>query len=55
VAPSLKEYLTRHPEHETKVSRNGNCRYLTTDACEHFDHLGEIFMGQKIASEKVDL
>ena len=55
VAPSLKDYLAWHPEHESKISRNGNCRYLTTDACEHFDHLGEIFMGQKIASEKVDL
>ena len=55
VAPSLKEYLNRHPEHESKISRNGSCRYLTTDACQHFDHLGEIFMGQKIASEKVDL
>ncbi|MBI4726176.1 glutamate racemase [candidate division TA06 bacterium] len=55
VAPSLKEYLTRHPEHEIKISKNGGCRFLTTDACQHFDHLGEIFMGQKIASEKVDL
>jgi glutamate racemase len=55
VAPSLKGYLNRHPEHEAKISRNGSCRYLTTDACQHFDHLGEIFMGQKIASEKVDL
>jgi len=55
VAPSLKEYLARHPEQESKISRSGACRYLTTDACEHFDHLGEVFMGQKISSEKVDL
>jgi glutamate racemase len=55
VPPSLKDYLTRHPEHESAVSKNGNCRFLTTDACEHFDHLGEIFMGHKITSEKVVL
>jgi glutamate racemase len=55
VPPSLKYYLNRHPEHEVRVSKNGGCRYLTTDACEHFDHLGEIFMGQQINSEKVAL
>jgi glutamate racemase len=55
VAPSLADYLARHPGHEAKLSRGGACRYLTTDACEHFDHLAEIFMGHAIASSKVEL
>lgn len=52
VAPSLADYLTRHPEIEKRISRNGECRYLTTDACEYFDNLAQIFMGHPISSEK---
>jgi len=55
VAPSLADYLKRHPEQEAKLSRGKACRYLTTDVCEHFNHLAEVFMGQGISSEKVDI
>jgi len=55
VAPSLAEYLTRHPEQESKFSHGGGCRYLTTDTCEHFDRLAEIFMGHALASENAEL
>jgi len=55
VAPSLTEYLRRHPEMETRLSTGGTCRFLTTETCAHFDHLAEIFMGHPIASERVDL
>ncbi len=55
VAPSLTDYLKRHAEIESKISREKSCRYLTTDVCEHFDHLAEVFMGQSISSEKVDI
>lgn len=55
VAPSLADYLRRHPEMEVRLSRDATCRFLTTDACEHFDHLAEVFMGQPIASEKIEL
>jgi glutamate racemase len=55
VAPSLADYLRRHPEMESRLSRGGTCRFLTTDTCDHFDHLAEVFMGQRIASEKIEL
>jgi glutamate racemase len=55
VAPSLADYLRRHPELATRLSRGGGCRFLTTDTCEHFDHLAEVFMGQRISSEKIEL
>ncbi len=55
VAPSLGDYLKRHPEIESKVSRGGACRYLTTDRCEYFDELAVEFMGRPIASEKVEI
>jgi len=40
---------------EVRLSRGGGCRFLTTDASAHFDHLAEIFMGHPIASETVEL
>ncbi len=55
VAPSLADYLRRHPEMETRLSRGGETRFLTTDTCEHFDHLAAVFMGQPLASEKIEL
>lgn len=55
VAPSLANYLARHPEMESRLSRGGDCRYLTTDQCRHFDHLAEIFMGHPVSSQKVEL
>lgn len=55
VAPSLADYLKRHPEIESEISKGGGCRYLTTDQCEYFDQLAEEFMGQAIASEKADI
>jgi glutamate racemase len=55
VTPSLADYLRRHPEMETRLSRGGLCRFLTTDSCEHFDHLAEVFMGGRIASEQIEL
>ncbi|MDQ7797692.1 MAG: glutamate racemase [Candidatus Edwardsbacteria bacterium] len=55
VAPSLAGYFKRHPEMDLLISTGGNCRYLTTDQCGHFDNLAKIFMGQDISSEKIEL
>jgi glutamate racemase len=55
VAPSLSDYLRRHPEMESRLSRSADCLYLTTDQCQHFDHLAEIFMGHPVSSRKVEL
>jgi len=55
VAPSLRDYLRRHPEMDARLSRGGSCRYLTTDTAEHFDRLAEVFLGQPIASERIEL
>jgi glutamate racemase len=55
VAPSLEDYLNRHPEIESKITKGGSCRYLTTDRCEYFDELAVGFMGRPIASEKAEI
>ncbi len=53
VAPSLADYLERHPEIEMTLSRTGSQRFLTTDQTEGFDALAEIFLGHPVLSEKV--
>jgi glutamate racemase len=55
VAPSLEDYLKRHPEIESQLTRNGSERFLTTDHTEGFDQLARIFLGKEIASENVEL
>ncbi|HOX42491.1 MAG TPA: glutamate racemase [Myxococcota bacterium] len=55
VAPSLADYLRRHPDMDRRLSRGGSCRYLTTDVADHFDRLAEVFLGQPVASEKLAL
>lgn len=55
VAPSLADYLRRHPELETRLSRGGTTRFLTTDRSDAFDRLAELFLGHAVTSERVDL
>jgi len=55
VAPSLVDYLQRHPEIETHLSRGGSQHFLTTDHTEGFDKLAEVFLGHRVESEKVTL
>ncbi|MDD3580240.1 MAG: glutamate racemase [Desulfobacca sp.] len=51
----LAEYLRRHPEIETRLSRQGQRRYLTTDLTPGFQRLASLFMGHPIAPEIVEL
>jgi glutamate racemase len=55
VAPSLADYLSRHPEIEARLTRGGSTRFLTTDVSESFDRLAELFLGHAVSSERVDL
>jgi glutamate racemase len=55
VPASLKDYLERHPEHETRLSRNESCQFLTTDRSDTFDRLATVFLGYEVCSERIDL
>ena len=55
VADSLADYLQRHPEMETKCSKNGGRVFYTTDSTEDFDHHATIFFGEAVRSQHVDL
>jgi len=56
VAVSLKSYLQRHPEIETKLNKKSSVRFLTTDSAEKFVQIGSEFLGSKLQkAEKIDL
>ncbi|MBP6232227.1 MAG: glutamate racemase [Chitinophagaceae bacterium] len=55
VATSLADYLTRHPEIESRCSKNGQRIFYTTDSTEDFDNHATTFYGQPISSKHVDL
>ncbi|MBN2123828.1 MAG: glutamate racemase [Deltaproteobacteria bacterium] len=48
VADKLGDYLRRHPEMETRLSRTGNRAFCTTDDPERFKTFGENFLGRRI-------
>ncbi len=48
VVGKLEDYLLRHPEIESRVTRNGKVAYFTTDDPGRFKLLGEKFLGQSI-------
>ncbi len=55
VADSLKDYLYRHPEIDERCSRNGECRYLTTENAMRFSEMASIFMQEKAVAQRVCL
>ena len=50
IADSLADYLGRHPEINSKCSRNGKRVFYTTDSTEDFDQHATIFFGEEINS-----
>jgi len=55
VAASLEDYLLRHPEIESRCSRNGNRAFYTTDSTTDFDNHATNFYGEPVQSRHVDL
>jgi glutamate racemase len=55
VAHSLADYLQRHEEMETRLSKNGEKRFFTTDDTADFNLHGTNFFGAEIQSEFVHL
>lgn len=55
VAESLKDYLERHQNMETSLSKNGTCRYYTTESEERFKESALIFLHERVNVNHVDL
>jgi glutamate racemase len=53
VAQSLKDYLARHPEIESRLSRGAGQSFVTTGDTHVFDILGSLFFGSAITSTAV--
>jgi glutamate racemase len=48
VARSLADYLKRHPEIETRCSKNRGRDFFTTEKAEIFDQAATVFYGRTI-------
>jgi len=55
VAKSLHSYLERHPEMESRISRNGALDCFTTDSAADFEAKGTLFLGAQIQAKQVHL
>ena len=55
VAKSLSNYLVRHPEIETKCSKNSIVEYFTTESVEKFSSSASVFLNEKIEAKHIDL
>lgn len=55
VANSLKDYLIRHAEMDDLITKNGNRRFFTTESPEKFSEKAELFLGETIEVEKLNL
>jgi glutamate racemase len=55
VADSLQDYLQRHPEIETKLSRGGERIFYTTDSAYDFTNKASVFFGETVKGWHVDL
>lgn len=55
VATSLADYLHRHPEIESQLSKSGNLNFYTTDSAEDFNRHGSIFFGRELSAQHLSL
>ncbi len=55
VADGLTNYLTRHPEMETRITKNATINFLTTDSTELFNSHASLFFGQEVKSKHLGL
>jgi len=55
VADSLHDYLSRHSEMETRLSKNGGRYFYTTDSASDFDKHATNFYGSAIQSTQIHL
>ncbi|MDR0431115.1 MAG: glutamate racemase [Tannerellaceae bacterium] len=55
VAESLDDYLKRHPEMESRLTKNGTSRFLTTESADKFSEAASIFLHQPITVEQITI
>lgn len=53
VAKSLKDYLNRHPEMESRCSKNGECEFFTTEFVDSFEEKASRFLRTKLKAKHI--
>jgi len=55
VAKSLADYLIRHPEMDSRCTKNASIQYFTTESIEKFSSSASIFLNEDINARHLDL
>ncbi len=55
VADSLADYLNRHTEIESTITKTGKMKFYTTDDTTDFDNHASVFFGENVRSEYLHL
>lgn len=53
VAESLQDYLKRHPEMDERLTRQVQCRFLTTESASKFSDAASVFLRDSIQVEQI--
>lgn len=55
IASSLHDYLHRHPEMETRCTKQGTVRYFTTERADKFQDHARIFLSDEVRAQRISL
>ena len=55
IASSLEDYLHRHPEMASRLTRGGTCQYLTTESATKFRESASLFLNEEVEVEHITL
>ena len=55
VAASLKDYLSRHPEMDARLTKRGQCRFLTTESAAKFSDAASVFLSHPVEVEQISI
>ena len=55
VAASLQNYIDRHAEIETLLSKNKSIQFYTTDSPDDFNNHAAVFYGKTVDAKHVEL
>ncbi len=55
VAEKLMDYLHRHPEIDSKISKNGTVGFQTTEVAKNFEEKAALFLNKEVKAETVRL
>ena len=55
IATSLEDYLHRHPEMASRLTRGGTCQYLTTESSTKFRESASLFLHEEVNVQHITL